>query len=109
MSHPLQRAIAQRFSALALSGHVAMSDLSPECEPKRTSADADLGRFASARRTALARCRTSRRTRRPAAPSQCRAWARALSFRALEKLSAQQPVERDIAKEAALRRLGPSL
>src|SRR5882724_7570748 len=35
---PAQRAIAQRFRALALFGPHAMSDLSPECAPKRTSA-----------------------------------------------------------------------
>jgi hypothetical protein len=29
---------------LALFGHATMSDLSRECEPKRTSADADLAR-----------------------------------------------------------------
>ncbi|MEH2480580.1 hypothetical protein V1282_003937 [Nitrobacteraceae bacterium AZCC 2146] len=35
---PLQRAIAQRFSALALYGHGAIPNLSPLCEQKRTSA-----------------------------------------------------------------------
>src|ERR1035441_8064041 len=34
MSHPLQRAIAQRFSALAHFGHRAMSAVSPLCAQK---------------------------------------------------------------------------
>src|ERR1700732_1262387 len=78
---------------------------------RRRGPRADLSRFASARRTALVRGKTSRRMRRRLAPLQDQASARVLSCGALEKLSAQQPVELrcDIAKEAALRRLGPPL
>ena len=88
-----------------------MSDLSRECEPKRTSADADLARtlagslqrgvqlWRDAEHLAELRDHQSRR--------DVRLGLARFHFAPSKNCPAQQPVERDIAKEAALRRLGP--